>query len=384
LDAVGRLAGGIAHDFNNLLGVIEGYTEFLVKAVGDDTNLRGIGDEIGTAIRSASALISQLLAFSRKQLLQPQVLSLNFVVSQTVKMLRRIVGEDIIVSVNLTPDAGNVSADVGQLQQVIMNLALNACDAMPRGGILTITTENAEINDDNSHESDASRLGNYVKLSLGDTGVGMDAETQRQAFEPFFTTKPRGQGTGLGLATVYGIVKQSDGYVSLASELGKGTIAEVYLKRVNEQPVTTGHRLSAEIRKGTETILLVEDYLALRKMIRIGLERNGYTVISAESGVDALNIAHSYPEPIHLLVTDVIMPEMDGPSLAERIAQQRPGIAVLYMSGHTDELLGEHGVLSSKVAFIKKPFDVPCLMAKIRQAMELVTVENSRSNSSVA
>jgi two-component system, cell cycle sensor histidine kinase and response regulator CckA len=384
LDAVGRLAGGIAHDFNNLLGVIEGYTELLAKQVGDNAGLTGIADEIRIAIRSADCLISQLLAFSRKQLLQPEVVSVNLVVSDTVKMLRRLVGEDIIVSLNLDPDAGNVRADVGQLQQVIMNLAVNARDAMPQGGTLTITTENTELDSDGVHRSEVRQVGRCVKLSLADTGVGMDGEIQRQAFEPFFTTKPPGLGTGLGLATVYGIVKQSDGYISLSSEPGKGTIADVYLKRVDEKPVATPRTPSAESGKSTETILLVEDYISLRKMIRTGLERNGYTVICAENGVEALSIANSYTEPIHLLVTDVIMPEMDGPLLAERIAERRPGIGVLYMSGHADKLLSEHDVLSSKVTFVKKPFDIPYLIEKIQKAMESVAAENTPSDSSAA
>jgi PAS domain S-box-containing protein len=370
LDAVGRLAGGIAHDFNNLLGVIGLSIKVLADQIGDDTTLTSIAEEITTAVKSAEALVSQLLAFSRKQLLQPQVLSLNLVVSETAKMLRRFLGEGIILSLNLDPEAGNVKADVAQLQQVVMNLAVNARDAMPEGGSLTIRTENTDPDCDGVHKLKFLRAGRYVRLTVTDTGVGMDERTRRHAFEPFFTTKPQGNGTGWGLATVYGIVKHTGGYISLSSEPGKGTVADVYLTRVDDSPVQIAPMLSVDSRTGIETILLVEDYVVLRKMIRRGLERNGYTVITAGNGPEALNVAKSYKGLIHLLITDIIMPEMNGQQLAERVAEQRPGIGVLYMSGHTYEILGEHGVLNSKVAFIKKPFDMSCLFTSIEEALK--------------
>ena len=385
MEAVGRLAGGIAHDFNNLLGVIAGYTNMLEGQIGDDTTLTCIAEEIKAAVRSAAALTSQLLAVSRKQLLQPRVLDLNVVVSHTAKLLRRIVGEDIIVSLNLDPDAGSVKVDPGQLQQVIMNLAVNARDAMPKGGSLTIATANTDLDCNGVEKNNFRRAGRYVKLTLSDTGTGMDAQTQQRAFEPFFTTKPQGQGTGLGLATVYGIVKQSGGYVRLFSELGNGTIVEVHLVRVDEEPeVETRQTPSGETRNGTGTILLVEDFLSLRNMVRKGLEMSGYIVISAGNGVEALNVAESYKGVIHLLVTDVIMPGTDGQQLAERIAALRPGISVLYMSGYADEMLGQHGVLSSNVAFIKKPFEMPDLLAKIREALQPTNAGHECSDSPAA
>jgi CheY-like chemotaxis protein len=250
---------------------------------------------------------------------------------------------------------------------------------MPKGGNLTIRTENTNLDCDGAQKSKFPQASRYVKLTVADTGVGMDVETQRHAFEPFFTTKSQGQGRGLGLATVYGIVKQTGGHVCLSSETGKGTVADVYLIRVDENPVQAARTLSPGSRTGTETILLVEDYVFLRKMIRAGLERNGYTVITAENGPEALKVANSYMGVIHLLVTDVIMPEMNGQQLAEHMGEQRLGIAVLLMSGHADEMLGEHEVLSSKLAFIKKPFDMPCLLAKIDEVLASAPIENTCS-----
>ncbi|MGP0018520.1 MAG: PAS domain S-box protein [Candidatus Sulfotelmatobacter sp.] len=380
MEAVGQLAGGIAHDFNNLLGVIGGCAEALADQSRNDMSVPWIAEEIRNAVKLAATLTAQLLAFARKQVFQPKVVSLNHIVSETVTMLRRVVGEDITFSVNLDPDAGNIRADAGQVQQVIMNLAINARDAMPKGGVITITTANTDFDRDCVQRDTLVRAGHYVKLTLRDTGVGMDSETQRRAFEPFFTTKGPGRGTGLGLAAVYGIVKQSGGYVSLTNDLQKGAVAEVYLVRVEERPeAKTVTALPSKRESGHETVLLVEDYLSLRNMVRASLEKNGYKVITAASGEEGLEVAELFSEPIHLLITDVIMSGMDGHQLAGRMAKQRPSVSVLYMSGHTKERLGELGVLDSQTAFIKKPFDTADLLSKVREALESSTRAHQRS-----
>ena len=385
MEAVGRLAGGIAHDFNNLLCVIGRCAEIVEDQSSDEITMLWVAGEIRTAVRSAAALTNQLLAFGRKQLLQPKVQSLNLVVSETVNMLRRVVGEDIILVLDLDPGAGNVMADVVQLQQVIMNLAVNARDAMPKGGRLTISTRNVDSDRDFVESGTRILRGRYIKLTLHDNGLGMDAETQRRAFEPFFTTKRQGQGTGLGLSTVFGIVKQSGGYVVLSSEVGVGTFAEVFLRRVDEEPEVRAIRLVAgEPESISETILLVEDYRSLQRMIRTGLERKGYKVIVAQDGREGIEVARSYNGAIHLLVTDVIMPGMDGLQLAECLAKERPCMSVLYMSGHTDEMVCQHGVLSSDVALIKKPFEMPVFLAKVREALQLVHRDPERNEPSVA
>jgi two-component system cell cycle sensor histidine kinase/response regulator CckA len=381
MEAVGRLAGGIAHDFNNLLGVIGGYAEILQDQIGDDTTLAPMAHEIRAAVNSAATLVAQLLAFGRKQLLQPQVVDLNLVVNEVAQMLRRVISEDIILSLDLALDAGNVEVDPGQLQQVIMNLAGNARDAMGTGGTLTITTRSGVLDCDCVRADELRGKESYVTLSLRDTGVGMDAETRLRAFEPFFTTKPLGQGTGLGLATVYGIVKQSGGCVCLSSKSRQGTVANVHFARVDRKAPRKAEQLPrGPSPTGTETILLVEDYGSLRDVVRVGLEKGGYSVMTAESGPKALDIVKSYNGRIHLLVTDVIMPEMDGPQLASQIAAQQPEIRVLYMSGYANEVLGQHGVVDSDVAFIKKPFEVSMLLAKIREALESTSVGNERPN----
>jgi two-component system, cell cycle sensor histidine kinase and response regulator CckA len=385
LESVGRLSGGIAHDFNNLLGVIMGYVEMLDSQIGDDTTLTAITEEIRNAVSSAAALTSQLLAFGRKQLLRPQVVDLNHVVSETVKMLRRVVGEDIVLHLDLAPDAGNVEVDPSQLQQVIMNLAVNARDAMPKGGNLTITTETKESTCDCADTHDFDQTNRYVTLALSDTGLGMDEETRRQAFEPFFTTKGLGHGTGLGLSTVCGIVKQSGGHVCLSSELGKGTVAKIHLVKIDKKATNiTGPTSPKANQPGSETILLVEDYGSLRKIVRSALETNGYLVLTAESGAEAIDIVKSYTGPIHLLVTDVIMPEIDGPQLASRITELHREIRVLFMSGYTDEMLGQYGVVSSDLLFIKKPFELPDFLAKIREALESTPAEIRRPDSPAA
>jgi two-component system, cell cycle sensor histidine kinase and response regulator CckA len=371
IEAVGLLAGGIAHDLNNLLSAIGGYAELLGDHIGDDVIRRDTLREIRFAVKLAGKLTGQIVAFIQKRQLQPQVLSLNLVVSDIINVLCRIVGEDIILSSRLDPAVGNIRDDAGQLQQLIMNFTANARDAMPRGGTLTISTMNADVDRDDVRTGTLIPMGRYVKLTLRDSGAGMDAETRRRAFEPFFTTKRDGRGTGLGLATVCDIVKRSGGFVSLTSKLGKGTTAEIYFKRVDEEPelkiVQTPERTP---KHGSETILLVEDCRSLRKMIRIGLESNGYSVITGKDGTEGLEAARVYHGAIHLLVTDVIMPGMDGLQVAVRIAEQRPSTKVLYMSGHTKLMLSQHGALKSEAPFISKPFDMPDFLAKVRKTLK--------------
>jgi len=369
MEAIGTLAGQVAHDFNNLLGVISAGTGIFDDHIGDDTMLGGIVEEIRTAVDSAKALTSQLLAFSRRQVLQPQLISPNVVIHDTVKMLNRILGEDVILSLDLESNIGNVEVDGGQLQQVIMNLAVNARDAMPEGGSLQITSANIQQLSDALEKDGIVPPGNYVKLTITDNGIGMDDEIMRRAFEPFFTTKPVGRGSGLGLSTVYGIVKQSGGYVFLSSRPGEGTTAEVYLPRAAGSLAQPGPRCAVPTLRRLGTILLVEDNASLQRMIRRGLESRGYSVIAAPNGEEALKIAFSCEKNIDLLLTDCIMPGMNGADLAKRVMQTRRDISVLYMSGYAAETLGDRNVIDSDVMFIKKPFELGELIDKIREAL---------------
>jgi PAS domain S-box-containing protein len=373
MEAVGRLAGGIAHDFNNLLMVISGYSEFLLERLGAEPQLRGPAQEIASAAERASSLTRQLLAFSRKQMLAPRIVNLNDVATENIKMLTRMIGEDIdlvmVPSLNLWP----VRADAGQIEQVIMNLAVNARDAMPAGGKLTIETSNMTIDEDYSRVHAPLPAGDYVMVAISDTGNGMDNETQSHIFEPFFTTKGP-KGTGLGLSTVYGIVKQSGGYIWVHSEVGRGTTFKIYLPRVagTGEPVT---QLAApvEYRKvepGTETILLVEDEANLRYLARQYLEKQGYKVIEAADGAVAMQIAVAHEKMIHLLLTDVIMPGMNGRELAQRICEIRPNVKVLYMSGYTENVIGHNGMLDAGVRLLQKPFNLRDLKSKVREVLD--------------
>jgi two-component system cell cycle sensor histidine kinase/response regulator CckA len=370
MEAVGQLAGGIAHDFNNLLGVIIGWSEVFEERLGENHPLRPKAEQIKKAGQRAAALTRQLLAFSRKQVLEPKVLDLNAVVADTVKMLQRLIGEDIEVITIPAPELGRVKADQGQIEQVIMNLAINARDAMPHGGKLTITVANEEMDDISIRQHPGAVPGPYVMLSVSDTGCGMDHETQAHIFEPFFTTKELGKGTGLGLSTVYGIMKQSGGYISVYSELGLGTTFKTYLPRI-EQSVTqgnTGKDIQQPVR-AWETVLLVEDSPPFRELARELLEDNGYTVLEAANGADAIQVAEKYGKPIHLLLTDVVMPGMDGGKLAERMSHSHPGIKVLYMSGYTDDAIVHHGVLDSGLTLLQKPFTRESLSRKLREVL---------------
>jgi PAS domain S-box-containing protein len=373
MEAVGRLAGGIAHDFNNLLMVISGYSEFLLERLGPDPTLRGPAQEISVAAQRASSLTRQLLAFSRKQMLAPKILDLNEVVTENLKMLTRVIGEDIDLVMVPAASLGAVRADAGQIDQVIMNLAVNARDAMPSGGKLIIETSNVSLDEEYSRFHAPLRPGDYVMLSISDTGMGMDSETQSHIFEPFFTTKGL-KGTGLGLSTVYGIVKQSGGYIWVFSEPGKGTTFKVYLPRVAERAESPAMVVSpaegAATEPGTETILLVEDEANLRYLARQFLEKQGYRVIDAADGALAMQIAVAHEGLIHLLLTDVIMPGMNGRELAQRISEIRPNTKVLYMSGYTENVIGHNGTLDAGVRLLQKPFTLRELKSKVREVLD--------------
>jgi PAS domain S-box-containing protein len=373
MEAVGRLAGGIAHDFNNLLMVISGYSEFLLDRLGPEPALRGPAQEIASAAERASSLTRQLLAFSRKQMLAPKVLDLNTVVTENVKMLTRMIGEDVELVMVPAADLGAVRADAGQVEQVIMNLAVNARDAMPTGGKLTLETANVSLDEDYARFHAPLQPGNYVMLAISDTGAGMDAETQSHIFEPFFTTKGP-KGTGLGLSTVYGIVKQSGGYIWVYSEPGKGTTFKIYLPRIPEKTESAVQMAAAAEaatpEPGTETILLVEDEANLRYLARQFLEKQGYKVIEAADGAVAMQIAVALEGTIHLLLTDVIMPGMNGRELAQRICEIRPNVKVLYMSGYTENVIGHNGMLDAGVRLLQKPFNLRDLKDKVREVLD--------------
>ena len=372
MEAVGRLAGGVAHDFNNLLTVILASADLVAEELEDDYPLQREVEEVRRAAKRAAELTGQLLAFSRKQALAPQVLDLNEVVNNTSAMLRRVIGEDIDLRTLLARDLGAVRADPGQLEQVMMNLAVNARDAMVGGGKLTIETANAELDETYTRDhAGAVPPGPYVLLAMSDTGVGMDPETQARIFEPFFTTKPKGKGTGLGLATVYGIVKQSGGWIWVYSEVGRGTTFKIYLPRVEGAPVAVRPSVApAASLRGAETILIVEDQEEVRKLTRRVLEARGYTVVLAESGAEALQVAERHGKPIQLLVTDVIMPGMSGRETALLLTAAHPGMRVLFLSGYADESIVHHGVLEPGIAFLPKPFTADALARKVREVLE--------------
>ena len=371
IEAIGRLAGGVAHDFNNILGVILGYGELAESELAPGSPVREQVGEMVKAAQRAATLTRQLQAFSRKQILQPKRLDLNSVVENAHMMLGRLIGEDIALVIRPAPDLGTVRADPGQIDQILLNLAVNARDAMPEGGTLTLETANVELREEYAAEHWPLEPGRYVMVAVSDTGAGMDAETQRRVFEPFFTTKPAGQGTGLGLSTVYGIVKQSGGYIWLYSEPGLGTTFKIYLPQVDQLPEgDPSEAFSAVISGGSETILLVEDNPALREMIRRRLEGRGYTVLLAGDGEQALALATAVSEPIHLLLTDVVMPNLGGAELAKRLGARRPGLRVLFMSGYTDGAIVQHGVLAEGVVLLEKPFSGEQLLRAVRVVLD--------------
>jgi len=372
MEAVGRLSGGIAHDFNNLLGVIIGYSQVLKRSLGNANPLFEHAEEIEKASQRAVSLTRQLLAFSRQQVLEPVILNLNSLVSDMEKMLPRLIGEDVALKLELDSELAQVKADPSQIEQVIMNLAVNARDAMPDGGKLTIQTANVELDLAYTRQHPGSRVGQYVMLAVRDTGTGIDPEIQSQIFEPFFTTKERDKGTGLGLATVYGVVKQSGGYIAVDSEKGDGACFSVYLPRVAQTVSTDAETKTgppASIR-GSETILLVEDAEPVRKLANMFLRDSGYNVLTAPDGIKALEVARSHSGSIHLLLTDVVMPGINGRVLAERLAPLQPGMKVLYMSGYTDSFIAGHGVLETGTHLLHKPFTQEALARKVREVLD--------------
>ncbi len=370
MEAVGRLAGGVAHDFNNLLSVIIGYSELSLAQLAPEAELYKAVAQIKKAGERAASLTRQLLAFSRQQVLEPQILNLNTVVADVTKMLRRMIGEDINLGNVLLPALGHVKADRSQIEQVLMNLAVNARDAMPQGGQLTIETTNVELDETSARLYAPAQPGQYVMLAVTDTGCGMDDETQAHIFEPFFTTKELGKGTGLGLATVYGIVKQSGGYIWVSSEPGRGSTFKIYLPTVDE-PIGTGWRseLPVKAAQGTETVLVVEDDEPLRMFICECLERQGYRVLATGSPAEAVETAEHHKGEIHLMLSDVVMPGMSGRELAEQLAPRWPEMKVLYASGYNDDVIVHYGVLESGLAFLQKPFTPVALAQKVREIL---------------
>jgi len=371
MDAVGQLAGGIAHDFNNLLTVITGRSEILLEDLPGQDPARPQVELIKRTAQRAAALTQQLLAFSRKQILQPVAVDLNVVVTRIEPMLRRLIGEHVAVSAALEPALGTVSADLTQLDQIIVNLAVNARDAMPGGGQITFSTANVELAETDARRHPGLRPGRYVMLAVSDTGMGMDASTQAHIFEPFFTTKEPGKGTGLGLSMVYGIAQQSGGYVWVDSQPGHGATFRIYLPRVEAAAQAAGPTPTrARPDRGSETVLLVEDEADLRDLAREILEAHGYAVLTAGGPEEALRLVAGFGDPIHLLLTDVVMPQMSGRELATRLAPGHPDMKVLYMSGYTDDVIVGHGVLDPGLAFLAKPFTPRTLAGKVRDVLE--------------
>jgi signal transduction histidine kinase/ActR/RegA family two-component response regulator len=371
MEAIGHLAGGVAHDFNNLLTVVTGYSELVLRRLGAESPVRQEIEQIKKAGERATTLTRQLLAFSRKQMLQPRVLDLNAVLSDVEHLLRRLIGENIQLTMVLGPDLKRVKADPGQMEQIIMNLAVNARDAMPQGGMLTVGTANVVLDDDYANQHVDVKPGQYVMLAVSDTGIGMDDHTRSHIFEPFFTTKVKGKGTGMGLSTVYGIVKQSGGYVWVYSEPNQGSTFKIYLPRIDD-PIETqdAANLAEELSAGVETVLLVEDEEAVRSLVCKVLRASGYTVLESLNPADALRIAREHPDPIHLLLTDVVMPQMSGREVANQVIVLRPSTKVLFISGYTDDAIVHHGVLDPKTAFLHKPFSPDALARKVREVLD--------------
>ena len=370
MEAVGRLAGGVAHDFNNVLSVILSYGEVLLGDMMPGDPLRADVEEIRKAASRAAGLTRQLLLFSRQQVAEPKVLDLREVLASMEKMVQRILGADVDLVLVTAKSAGRVRADPSHVEQVILNLVVNARDAMPMGGKLTIETENVVLDEGYAQEHLPAKAGPYVMMAVSDTGTGMDRETQARIFEPFFTTKEKGKGTGLGLSTVFGVVQQSGGNIWVYSEPGRGTTFKVYLPRVDAELDVVGPHPAPATLRGTETILLVEDEDQVRTIVQSILRRQGYRVMAAADGGEALLLCEGHPEAIDLLLTDVVMPHMSGPELARRLVAARPAMKVVCMSGYTDDTVVRHGVLEAGVAFLQKPITPTSLARKIREVLD--------------
>jgi signal transduction histidine kinase/ActR/RegA family two-component response regulator len=371
VEAVGQLAGGVAHDLGNLLTVIMGYSDIYLARLQSEDPLHMPLTEIRKAGERATGLTRQLLAFSRKQVFMPVVLDLNVIVDEMAKLLRRLIGEDVTLTVCAEQDLWRTKADPGQMEQILMNVVVNARDAMPRGGKLRLETKNVELDTGYARTHAGVKPGEYVLLAISDTGCGMDASVRARIFEPFFTTKGPTKGTGLGLATVFGIVKQSGGHIEVFSEVGLGTKFKIYLPRdTSGAPMATSPRAKEPVRGGTETVLLVEDDEGVRTLAATVLHQHGYTVLGARDGGDALMICAARAEPIDLIVTDIVMPHFSGRHLAEQLAGRRPPMKVLFMSGYADDAIFHHGVLESGTPFLQKPFTPEALARKVRELLD--------------
>jgi PAS domain S-box-containing protein len=370
MESVGMLAGGVAHDFNNLLTIISGYSQLIMNALQPGDPNHYAAEQILKAGERAATLTQQLLAFSRRQVLQPRVLDLNKLVTALSTMLRRLIGEDIDLQLVLRPDLGMVSADPGQIEQVLMNLVVNARDAMPKGGTVTIETANVELDESYSGRHLAVKPGPYAQIAVSDNGGGMDEATQARLFEPFFTTKGVGRGTGLGLSTVFGIVKQSGGNLDVYSVPNRGTSVKVYLPRIEQPATVEAESRRRQVASGSETVLLVEDDEMVRHLVSETLVRAGYKVMDTSDPLEARRLSDSYQGPIHLLIADVVMPKVSGRELAEELRARRNGMKVLYMSGYTDHAIVNTGILRKEVAFLQKPFTPTALTEKVREVLE--------------
>jgi PAS domain S-box-containing protein len=371
MEAVGMLAGGIAHDFNNLITIINGYSQMVLGNLPANDENRSSVEQILKAGERAAELTRQLLTFSRRQVARPKALDLNTVVASTAVMLRRLIGEHIELRIVEGPDLGKVHADPGQIEHVILNLAVNSRDAMPNGGTLILETQNVEMEEPYTGPNVKVQPGRYVMLAVTDTGTGMDKQTRSHLFEPFFTTKAQGHGTGLGLSTAYGIVKQSKGEIVIYSEPGQGTCVKIYFPAVAEAAVEDANQsIPDPVLSGTETILLVEDEEAVRKLVRRTLEQQGYRVVVAGSGMEALDMVQNHPGPIQLVITDVVMPQMGGQQLAERLKALRPEIQVLYVSGYTESAVVRNGSLAKGGTFLQKPFTPLALTRRVRGLLD--------------
>lgn len=381
MEAIGRLAGGLAHDFNNMLTVISGYNHMLLDELAEIDERHGYAEEIQKAADRAARLAGQLLAFGRQQLMQPRSVNLNDVLTETRKLVGRLIGSDIQVALDLDPNLGNIQVDPMQLEQVLFNLAANARDAMPAGGRLTIETTNIEVDEAYAHSHVGLTPGSWVLFAVSDTGKGMDAATMQHIFEPFFTTKERGHGMGLGLATVFGIVKQSGGEILVYSEVGSGTTFKIYFPRVAVEKRDVSPTPKPRIARGTETVLVVDDERGVRKLITAILQHDGYAVLEASDPLEALTRLHNCPTDVHVLLTDITMPHMSGARLAGLVIERRPNIKTVYMSGYTENAVLCQGMLDDNVPFLSKPFTREALLTVIRSVIEGRNSQNCPSQS---